>query len=493
MTVQRIRRTVSARAAANVWLLILLLVFAHAGGVFASAQSKLVPGDAVVTDDMSGTDQQGVLFRVDPATGHRDLLTDFGNAAQGPVGCGPFGVAIAPSGQVLVVCVNAGTDLAGALVRVNLDTGNRVMVSDFGNFDQGFSGGFLDDVAVEPSGKFLVSDFGFSGVGTLFRVDPTTGNRGIVSDFSDPTQGPVGVLGPAGIAVEGSGQILAADLAAGTDFFGEVFRVHPATGERVVLSDFGDPSQGPLGTEPDAVAVDPFGHILVLCRSAGSGLAGAIFRVDPSTGHRTLVSDFGDLASGPVIFSPLGVATQSSGQILVIGFVDGQAVVARVDPATGQRALVSNFVDPSQGPLGVNADGIAVVPGVPFSQFTVKLEIELDPGLNDDGFELKSSFTLGPGSNGIYPLTEPLRLVVGRAAITIPAGRFRQDKHGHFEYEGTIAGAHVEAMISPLGGNRFSFKAEVHGVELNYPANLVKVFLVIGDDLGRAQVNAEIG
>ena len=451
-------------------------------------QSKLLPGDSVITDDLSGTGQQGVVFRVDSTTGHRDIVTDFGNSAQGPVGCGPAGVAITLTGHLAVVCVNAGTDQQGALMRVDPATGHRVIVSDFGDPTQGFSAGFLADVVVDASGRLIVSDFGFSGMGTLVRLDPASGNRDTITDFSDPTFGPMGVFGPAGVAVERSGRILATDLAAGTDFFGALFAVDPANGERVMLSDFGDPSQGPPATEPDAVAVDALGSIFVACRSGGSGLAGAIFRVDPASGHRSLVSDFGDASGGPMIFSPAGIVAQSSGQLLVIGFLDGEAVVVRVDPATGGRTMVSNFSDASLGPVGIDANGIGLAPGVPFSRFDVKLELELAPGRNDDGYELKSDFTLGVGSNGIHPLTEDLRLTVGPSTVLIQAGRFRRDHHGHFKFEGSLTGRHLEMMIAPLGGNRFTFKAEVNGVELGDPRKPVNVMLMIGDDRGSAQV-----
>ncbi len=36
----------------------------------------------------------GALFRVDPSSGTRTLLSDFGNAGQGPTGIDPLGVAV---------------------------------------------------------------------------------------------------------------------------------------------------------------------------------------------------------------------------------------------------------------------------------------------------------------------------------------------------------------------------------------------------------------
>jgi hypothetical protein len=57
-----------------------------------------------------------VLFRVDPATGTRTLLSDFSNAAQGPLGTDPIGVAVEASGTILVSDqTGGGTGSAGVM------------------------------------------------------------------------------------------------------------------------------------------------------------------------------------------------------------------------------------------------------------------------------------------------------------------------------------------------------------------------------------------
>jgi hypothetical protein len=63
-------------------------------------------GGLLVIDALAGTGGLGALFRVNPSTGVRTLLSDFGNVAQGPTGYDPYGVAIAflpsPVGGVVV-------------------------------------------------------------------------------------------------------------------------------------------------------------------------------------------------------------------------------------------------------------------------------------------------------------------------------------------------------------------------------------------------------
>lgn len=146
-----------------------------------------------------------------------------------------------------------------------------------------------------------------------------------------------------------------------------------------------------------------------------------------------------------------------------------------------------------------DANGIVTVP---FDGFDAKVEIELGPLANDDEFEVKATFTLGAGSNGIDPLTEDVSFQVGTFSATIPAGSFhfkpaKPGKHGkpgkpaYFTFEGIIDGVALEAKITPLGGNGFEFKAEGDGADLTGTTNPVSLGLTIGDDGGSVMVTAE--
>ena len=63
---------------------------------------------------------------------------------------------------------------------VDVSTGNRTVLSDFNDGNQGPTGTQQLDMAEDSSGNILVTDGNF---GFLFSVDPTTGNRTILSDF----------------------------------------------------------------------------------------------------------------------------------------------------------------------------------------------------------------------------------------------------------------------------------------------------------------------
>ena len=146
------------------------------------------------------------------------------------------------------------------------------------------------------------------------------------------------------------------------------------------------------------------------------------------------------------------------------------------------------------GSLAVNE---AFTPLVPFAAFAAKAEIAFGPLANDDAFEVKATFSLGAGSDGIAPLTEDVSLQVGTFSTTIPAGSFtfvpaKPRKPAHFKFEGVIGGVSLQAKIIPLGADSFEFKAGGQGADLTGTVNPVTVGLTIGDDGGSTMVTAEI-
>jgi streptogramin lyase len=338
---------VSSRA-----LPMLLVALAAALVPFGVAESQVNPGDALVADPNGGTSFLGLLFRVDSTTGQRTVLSDFSDAALGATGVSPTGVAVESTGQILVIDRRAGTSTLGALFRIDPITGQRTLLSDFGNAALGALGLDPVGVAVESTGQILVTDTqaGQDG-GMLFRVDPTTGQRTVLSDFGDAA---LGALGDEtfGVALESTGKILVIDGR------GPLFRIDPTTGQRTVISNFLNPAQGPIGFEPLGVAVESTGQILVTEMRLNK-----LFRVDPSSGQRTVLSDFSDAAMGTTGIEVVGVAVESTGQILVTdeGF-NLPGALFRVDPGSGQRTVVSDFGNAALGAIGVDPWGVAVVP-----------------------------------------------------------------------------------------------------------------------------------
>ena len=118
----------------------------------------------------------------------------------------------------------------------------------------------------------------------------------------------------------------------------------------------------------------------------------------------------------------------------------------------------------------------------PFAAFAAKVEIEVER--HERELEMKGTFSLGAGSDGIKPLSEDVSFQVGTFSTIVPAGSFRQDRKGRFKFKGAIDGVALEAVIRPLHGGRFKFKAEWKGANLTGMTNPVEVTLTIGNDGG---------
>jgi hypothetical protein len=356
---------ISSFAAASIGALLLV----------PNTSAQLVPGNVLVIDYEAGTGGSGALFTVDPSSGARTIISDFGNSAQGPVGIDPKDLTIEDSGTVLVIDENAGTDGHGMLFRLDPATGVRTPLSDFGDAGQGpvFPPGsnvLQDgprDVAVDASGSILVteSEGGTNFQGALFRVDPSTGARTVISDFGDPTQGIVG-QDPLDFAIESSGNILVIDFNAGAGSAGLLFRVDPTNGARTPVSDFGDGP--PQGVAPAGIAIDSTGNALVTDFQGGAGGLGALFFVDVSSGARTLLSDFGNAAQGATGANPLGVLAPASGSLLVVddnAGTNARGALFGVNPSNGSRTVISDFGNAMLGERGIQPSRLALVPLAP--------------------------------------------------------------------------------------------------------------------------------
>lgn len=341
--------------------------------VVAMVGMSVVAGAAqsasLVVDSGAGTGNQGALFAVDSSNGARTLVSDFGNAAQGPLGINPVALVVTAAGDVLVTDLDAGTDSRGALFRVNPTTGARTLMSDFGDSAQGPLGEDPVNLAQGAAGEILIVDLdaGTGLNGALFSVNPANGIRTLVSDFSDSAQGPLGQI-PLGVTLGplGSGsEILVTVLSAGSSTNSALFRVNRSNGSRILISDFGDSAQGPLGEIPFGLTVNAAGEILVVDEDAGPDLRGALFSVNRTTGGRRLISDFGNSAQGPLGEDPVNAAVMASGEILVVDFTAGadmQGSLFRINPANGNRTLISDYSDSSKGPKGQTPFGVALIP-----------------------------------------------------------------------------------------------------------------------------------
>ncbi len=235
----------------------------------------------------------------------------------------------------------------GGLIKVDAATGARTTFSENNSPVGGPDFDTPAAIAFEADGHFVVAETDVSGVRnpSVIRVDPATGVRTLVSDNATPAGGPQ-FSQPQGIAVEADGSILVADLTAFPQGNGGIIRVDPVTGARTSLSHNGSPAGGPKLQIPWDIAVAPNGDIYVIDDDH------KLIRVDPVTGARTLVSKNTSPVGGPDFVWPWGLTIDPNGDILVSDkqAFGGSGGIIRVKPSTGVRTTVSENAAPVGGP-----------------------------------------------------------------------------------------------------------------------------------------------
>ena len=220
--------------------------------------------------------------------------------------------------------------LLDAVIRVDAATGNRTIISGDPAGENVGTGADLTSpraISVAPDGRIVLLDYFEFTTPSIIGIDPITGDRSFISgngagggtDFTTPQESMVGPDGNVFVA----------------QFDGSIIRVDAGTGDRTIVSD-ASTGTGPVLDKPQVILFDSAGDIL-----AGDG--DTIFRVDPVTGNRSIVtSDDGD-PGGQVVGTGASIAlisdllVEPDGNILVMDSVN--RVFVRVNPATGDRTF----------------------------------------------------------------------------------------------------------------------------------------------------------
>ena len=283
--------------------------------------AELSPGDLIVAD--IGRD---AVFRIDPITGDRTVLTGMG------VGSGTSllqvrGVAIDRWGQIYVTDAES---TRRRVVRIDPISGTRTLVS---GMDRGTGPNLVAPFALafDSDGELYLSDIS-TGLDAIFHIDIRTGDRTIVSSSSMGT-GPI-FGNPTTLAFDASDSLLVGD-----QVLDGIFSVDVGSGNRTIVSNVsrgtGPPIDTPLGM---GIAAD--GMIYVATLSGGlTNSSSSVVGVNPATGNRLTVSS-SSVGSGPEFASIRGLSIDAAQNLFVVD-VELDAVL-RVDRASGNRTVISD-------------------------------------------------------------------------------------------------------------------------------------------------------
>ncbi len=296
--------------------------------------AMLSPGDIVVAAFGELSDEgDGALIKINPVTGNRTIISGPG-VGSGP-GFDPHGVAVATMNDIFVVEPFEPLSTESFVYHVDVATGNRQVIAS-STVGTGPVIQLPADVIVRNDGKLIVSD---ASSDSLVLVDPVTLERSILSG-SGVGNGP-NFLSPIGMAFDVNGDILVTTVEplAGTS---ALFRVNALTGDREIVS-ADDMGSGPGPDFWSDVVVDGDGRVLVTNFDGPLQQSRGVLSVDLMTGDRAIVSALGT-GVGPTLIQPWGIGIEADGNILVTNesFPIEDSLI-RIDPATGDRTIVSGF------------------------------------------------------------------------------------------------------------------------------------------------------
>lgn len=219
---------------------------------------------------------------------------------------------------------------------------------------------------------------------------------------------------------------------------GAVYRIDPTIGAQDVIS------SGGLFFSPLGVALEPDGNILL----ADSG-AGGVIRVDPGTGAQTFVSVGGSLVA------PTGVAVAPNGDIFV---ADDAAAVVRVDPITGAQTVITSggaLVEPRD--IAIGPGGLLFVVDTT-SEHVVRVDpttgtqtiISSSPGTDPFGITVDQNGDLLVahlnGFDNDSGAIERINLLTGAESVVSTGGDFATPIDAAVASDGTIYAADADSF-----------------------------------------------
>ena len=357
-----------------------------------------------------------------------------------------------------------------------------------------YSGGTFTSLDFPGALNTFVSSINVNGQVAGSYYDTSGGNHGYVySGGTFTSLDPQGAIGSYAMSINASGQVAGtyyrAPFVAGYGFVysGGTFTILDISGAPGTFANSINTSGQVAGNYDDASG-----------SSHGYVYSGSTFTLfDPPPGA-LFINVFSINDSGQVVGNYADASGSSHGYVYSGSTIPPTFMPLDVPGAGGTFAHSINASGQVAGDYSDTLSekgathGFIATPISPFSTFNVtRLVIDQNRG----ALFLWSSLALGKDSNGIDPAKEEVTLKIADSTMTIPAGSFQKNRYlylSFFVFAGHIDNVWIEALIAPLGGNRFGLKALAYGAQLGNTNNPVLVELTIGDDGGTTKAKATI-
>ena len=306
------------------------------------------------TTSEGGASNYGTVFKVNINTGAFSTVVEFGAVNKG---ASPIGGLVNDGAGFLWGTTrdggpNAGSAGSGTIFKVNTSSGvltTVVVFTDQGASNRGShpSAGLVSDGTGSFWGTtYQGADSGGGSVdGTVFKVNASTGVLTSLAEFTFAETSHKGFMPRAGLVSDGAGFFWGTTSHGGKGDRGTVFKVNASSGVLSTMVEFG----GDSTYRPDGRLVsDSAGNLWGATEQGGltSG-AGTIYKVNPNTGVRTTIVEFGGYGAGTNGGAPNGGLVSDGAGFLwgttYRGGTNGSGTVFKINPGTGGLSTVIHF------------------------------------------------------------------------------------------------------------------------------------------------------
>jgi uncharacterized repeat protein (TIGR03803 family) len=308
------------------------------------------------TTNVGGTSDAGCIYSIDPATGQESVLYSFTGAFGGQGdGSAPVGELIVVDGLLYGATSFGGQFNGGTIFSFDPGSATENVLYSFGSGADGLMPG-AGLVAVDGTLYGTTTQGGSASLGTAFAFDLASSQETVLHDFAGGSDG----AGPSAPLAAGGGLLYGTTFFGGASDDGTVFKLDPATGNTAVLHAF----NGSSFSGNPAAGVILQGGMLYGTTSRGGrprcgGGCGTVFQVNASSGKEKNLYRFSGRADGS---DPEGGLVLDHGVLhgtTMSGGKGGSGTLFSVDIATGAKTTLHNF----KFPTGANPGTIVELGG----------------------------------------------------------------------------------------------------------------------------------
>ena len=285
-----------------------------------------------------GAGDQGTVFKIDQSTGVMTTVFEYGNTSLADPGSSPIaGLFSDGTGSLWGTTNQGGIARNGTVFKIASSTGTLTKLTEFTG--GGLSGhlGYAPANSLAGDGAGFVwgttEKGGIFTYGTVFKMQQWTNALTSVVEFTGNGATNRGATPKCALVADGLGYMWGSTYAGGQNGLGTIFKINVSTGVLTTMLDFSNDGSTDWGANPVAGMIrDSAGVLWGTTEHGGSTNNGTVFKINPTTGLLTTIRHFTDVGANPV--APLAI--DASGNLwgtTVGGGTNGAGTLFRISPS----------------------------------------------------------------------------------------------------------------------------------------------------------------